>query len=263
MSVLKKSVRLCSRVVETLVFILAFSTYSYAVEDTVELSPSTPSLMENFTQGHIAYNAGNYKEAIDYYLKCLSEAQSVELNYNLGNSYYQNGDVGRAVLHYQKALALEPQNPEVRKNLKFVYTSVDLQNNRSGLLSRWATLCSIDTWTWLMTLGFWTSCTFILLLWLFRLNRSPIRYFFLFTSLITVLSLVGLLGSYTVLKQGVVLNNETPLKISPTENSPQSAVLQAGVMAMVKKKHLGWFYIIGPNNKTGWISDQDFQKIWD
>ncbi|MBK1831431.1 tetratricopeptide repeat protein [Verrucomicrobiaceae bacterium R5-34] len=45
---------------------------------------------------------------------------SAELQMNLGNAYFSSGETGRAMLHYQRAQALDPLNDEVRHNLEYV-----------------------------------------------------------------------------------------------------------------------------------------------
>ncbi len=40
------------------------------------------------------------------------------LFYNLGNAYFRTGDLGRAILNYERALALDPSQPEARANLQ-------------------------------------------------------------------------------------------------------------------------------------------------
>ncbi len=266
MNRLKNFIRLYPWTLKILGLALILSTHIshvIAAENNLELSTATSPLTELFARGNIAYNAGDYPKAIALYQECLSKGQSAALHYNLGNSYYQISDIGRAVLHYNKALVIDPRTPDVLKNLTFVNESLGLPKPYPGALDKLTSLFSINTWTWLTTLAFWSSCILILLPRLFRFNRSPIRSLLLLTFLITALSLTGLIGSYAKLKQGVILNNDVPLKISPTENSPQSAFLQAGEIATAKKELLGWSYVIGPNNKTGWVSNKNFQKIWD
>ena len=52
--------------------------------------------------------------------------------YNLGNAQYRAGDLGRAILNYERALALEPQHPEAEANLRLVRDkarALELQSN--------------------------------------------------------------------------------------------------------------------------------------
>ncbi|MCM8534859.1 MAG: tetratricopeptide repeat protein [Lentisphaeraceae bacterium] len=67
-----------------------------------------------------------YKEAILNYQFLIDEQgySSPELFTNTGNAYFFSGDLGLAIVNYQKALRLEPGNSDVLHNLKFVRAQV-------------------------------------------------------------------------------------------------------------------------------------------
>jgi len=46
------------------------------------------------------------------------DKRSANVFYDLGNAYFRTGDFGRAILNYQRALALERHHPEATANLQ-------------------------------------------------------------------------------------------------------------------------------------------------
>lgn len=55
------------------------------------------------------------------YLNVIQQqGASAKLYYNLGNSYYRLGEMGNAILAYERALRLDPSDDDVRNNLAFV-----------------------------------------------------------------------------------------------------------------------------------------------
>jgi tetratricopeptide repeat protein len=65
-----------------------------------------------------AYQSGEYLEAIDAYEAVLDAGfTSAGLEYNLGNAYFKSGDLGRSILHWERALSLSPGDPDTRANL--------------------------------------------------------------------------------------------------------------------------------------------------
>lgn len=62
-----------------------------------------------------------YEQAILGYERVIGQAgiHNAGLYYNLANAYLLKGDLGRAILNYRRAEALEPSNAAVRKNLTF------------------------------------------------------------------------------------------------------------------------------------------------
>jgi len=66
-----------------------------------------------------AYNNKNYKEAIDCYESFIKEGlSSYKLHYNLGNAYYKNNEIGKAIYNYELANKLQPNNRDIKTNLK-------------------------------------------------------------------------------------------------------------------------------------------------
>ena len=67
-----------------------------------------------------------YKEAILNYKFLIDEKgySSPELFTNTGNASFFAGDLGSAIVNYQKALRLDPGNPDVIHNLKYARSQV-------------------------------------------------------------------------------------------------------------------------------------------
>src|SRR5438552_2062994 len=65
------------------------------------------------------YAAGDFKAAIqDYEELVRSGHDSPNLFYNLGNAYFRQKDFGRAILNYERAIALDSRHPEAQANLR-------------------------------------------------------------------------------------------------------------------------------------------------
>jgi len=76
-----------------------------------------------FFRGNALYGEERYADAIAEYEKVLAGGQeSGNLYFNLGNAYLRTGDVGRAVLAYERARRLIPGDPDLRANLAFART---------------------------------------------------------------------------------------------------------------------------------------------
>src|SRR5437762_12736747 len=72
-----------------------------------------------FAKANTEFVAANFKAAIsDYEAVVGSGAWSANLFYDLGNAYFRDGDVGRAILKYDCALLLDRHHPEAEANLR-------------------------------------------------------------------------------------------------------------------------------------------------
>lgn len=76
-------------------------------------------------QADSAYNKENYRQAIELYKQSIAtDGHSSTAYYNLGNAYYRNDNLGKAVLSYERALRIDPTNADARQNLDFVRSRI-------------------------------------------------------------------------------------------------------------------------------------------
>ena len=73
---------------------------------TTSLSSSANDLLRKAEK---AYDSKNYAEAVRDYEKLITEGfRSYQLYFNLGNSYYRNNELGKAIYYYELARKMEP-----------------------------------------------------------------------------------------------------------------------------------------------------------
>ncbi|MEO6026684.1 MAG: BatD family protein, partial [Candidatus Binatia bacterium] len=73
-----------------------------------------------FFQANTLYGDEHYPEAIAAYEKVLAAGiESGNLHFNLGNAYFKNGDVGHAILEYERARRTIPRDPDLHANLGY------------------------------------------------------------------------------------------------------------------------------------------------
>jgi tetratricopeptide (TPR) repeat protein len=64
------------------------------------------------------YENGRYAEAALAYEQMAAQGvHDSAVYYNLGNTYFRQGDVGRAILNYQRAAQLAPRDADIQANL--------------------------------------------------------------------------------------------------------------------------------------------------
>ena len=73
-----------------------------------------------FTQATEHYNKGEYSKAIENYEQILEGGEhSPELYFNLANCHYKLNHIGPSIYYYEKALLLNPDDGEIKNNLKY------------------------------------------------------------------------------------------------------------------------------------------------
>ncbi|MDE5960818.1 MAG: tetratricopeptide repeat protein, partial [Duncaniella sp.] len=106
-------------------------------------------------QADSAYTADNFKEAADTYLHVIAtEGNSAALQYNLGNCYYRLGEMGKAILAYERALRFDPTFDDARTNLEFINSKITDRPGERGTflgnaLDSIANTARSNSWAWI------------------------------------------------------------------------------------------------------------------
>lgn len=106
-------------------------------------------------QADSAYNKEDYRLAIDLYNRSLTaDGPGTDVYYNLGNAYYRNDNIGKAIVAYERALRIDPTNSDARFNLRYVNSRIQdrpeddsafLTNLHNGIMNSQ----TADAWAWI------------------------------------------------------------------------------------------------------------------
>lgn len=111
-------------------------------------------------QADSTYNADEFRQAADMYLNVIQEdGPSAKLYYNLGNTYYRLGEMGNAILAYERALRLDPSDKDARNNLDFVNARITDRPGERGTflgnaLNAMSAYAHSNTWAWIAFICF-------------------------------------------------------------------------------------------------------------
>src|SRR6187549_27392 len=118
---------------------------------------SAPAFAQaDFAKANQEYAQGNFKEAIAGYEALVRAGHwNANLFYDLGNAYFRTHDFGRAILNYERALALDNHHPEATANLQIARDegrALELQPTR---LERYLQFASINQYAIAAAVAFW------------------------------------------------------------------------------------------------------------
>ena len=72
-----------------------------------------------FDEGNQRYQEGDFDGALERYAQILDDGlESGELYYNIGNTYFKLGELGPAILYYERARRLMPGDGDLLANLE-------------------------------------------------------------------------------------------------------------------------------------------------
>ena len=73
-----------------------------------------------YNQANQTYEQEDYYKAIELYEQAVLNTNNGYLYYNLGNAYYKSGQIGKALLNYNRARFLTPRDQDINANIQFL-----------------------------------------------------------------------------------------------------------------------------------------------
>lgn len=219
------------------------------------------------------YRLGNYDVAIDYYGLALGSGYaSADLYYNLGNAYYRTGQMGPAILNYERALRLKPSMSDARENLALAESkTVDRITPLPKLfVVRWVdilcTRISPAVWRviWLVLLALIGLSVVTIRLGTHRNLRKAGLIVAMFSLLMLVVATLLLLRSthrFNAHAEAVVMPQAITVKSSPEGQSTDKLILHEGTKLMITDSLAGWYKITIADGTTGWCQSTDIERI--
>ena len=213
---------------------------------------------ENFAQGH-------FKEAIAGYEALVHESQwNANLFYNLGNAYFRTRDFGRAILNYERALALDNHHPEATANLQIARDEARALELQPSKLERYLQFASINQYTIAAAVAFWLGLFGIVAV-IFARRRSPALI-----SLSILCLLVGGMAIWAVhtLDNGsegrglaIVTGNDVQARLATADTANSVLALPPGSEIKILSTRGDWMYAALPNDLRGWIQTKNAEQV--
>lgn len=224
-----------------------------------------------------AYRSQNYKESISLYQELIAQGMaddkvSAQLYYNLGNAYFRDNQLGKAILYYERALLFDPADGDIRHNLRFAQNrTVDRIDTAANLfLANWfraiRNLFSSNQWaaTGIILFLLFLACVavylFIRLLW----ARKTAFY----TGIVLFLLMIGAnifafsqKSERTRDDSAIVMVGAATVNASPDTGSNQLFELHEGTKVKIRNRDGNWLEIQIADGSIGWIRQQDVEVI--
>ena len=214
-----------------------------------------------FTKANQEYTSGDFKAAIGEYEGLVRAGQdSPNLFYNLGNAYFRQKDFGRAVLNYERALALDPRHPEAQANLRIARDESRALELLPDRVQSWLAFVNANQCAIVAVVAFWVG-VFALAFFLFSRRRAAI--------VLSMLSIAAFafaaFAAYQIDrgKRGlaVVITENAEARIATADTANRVLTLPAGSEILIMSRRGDWIYAALPNNLRGWMPANSAEAV--
>lgn len=252
-------------------------TESVATPATEEAAPAIDTASatadELWQAANTAYTAGDYGRAAELYTAIVDKGMySAPLYYNLANSLFKEGETGRAILFYNRALRLAPGDEDIRHNLEYAErtTKDKIEEIPEFFLTSW-----IKALRSTMSCTAWTILSLVLLvaalaLGLFYLlaQRIAIRktgFYGMVAALVCFIASTLMAWSERNMlverNEAVVMSSAISVKSSPDKSATDLFVLHEGTVVTIGNTVEGWAEIRIADGNKGWVETERIERI--
>jgi tetratricopeptide (TPR) repeat protein len=226
-----------------------------------------------FDSANAAYAKGNYENAILLYEKIVSEGQEApELYFNLGNAYFKSKKIALAILNYERAKKLNPDNEDILVNLKLANQQIEdkidavpqlfLLEWKNGFIHTftekgWAILCIVFVTIGLILIAIYISS-----------NNQLIKRIGFFGGVSILLFSTFLFfaakNKYNLTKyssDAIITSSSVTATGSPSEKGTKLFILHEGTKVNITQEDADWAEIKIANGTVGWVKSNSLTSI--
>lgn len=226
-----------------------------------------------FDNANKLYAQEKYEESIKYYNQILDNGyESAEVYFNLGNAFFKLRNYPKAILSYERALLLDPDNENFKHNLAKarMYNVDKIDEIPEFILLSWFNdligFLGSNQWAMISLCMFFFSII-AFLMYLFSATTGIKRISFYSAVIILLFSILTYYFSYHSKQDirknpgAIVIEQSVTVKGSPRESGTELFIIHEGTKVFVLKKLDNWYEIKLMDGKQGWLQESAVEKI--
>jgi tetratricopeptide (TPR) repeat protein len=224
-----------------------------------------------FDRANALYEQQSYDSAAQYYEKILeSGTTNSSVYFNLGNAYFRLKKVGMALLNYEKARQLSPDDPDILANIKFANSAIidrlpEPEHSFIGaIMLRLHTLLSLQTQLWLL-FALCLCLSFLFAVFLYVSQNARLWIIYCSTILFCLTVSLGVSAGVKIYNKervvyAIVLAPSLDAKNQPNGNKVLFTAHE-GTKFRIRKSLNDWVLVSLPTGVSGWVQTSSIGKI--
>jgi hypothetical protein len=181
--------------------------------------------------------------------------------YNVANAYARAGKPGLAVLNYERAKLLDPQDPDIDANLRRVREASGLRLAPATGLERLVRIANPTAVSWFGVFGLIVAAFCLLAREVATAHRGKLLAAALMGLCLMGVTLGSALAVWPTLHEAVVVGHAIPVRVSPTLIEEPIFTLPEAEIVRVRGEHDGFMLIETGAGRTGWAPPANLALI--
>lgn len=228
------------------------------------------SATQLYTSANSLYKSNQFEQAATAYEKILMQGyRTPEVYYNLGNSYFKLHNNGKAILNFERAQKLAPDDEDIAHNLKLAQlktTDKLIPVPQLGIVTSWNSfLTSQSSKGWgMFAIVFSWIALIVFVVYLFVTRKGWALFFgtlFLIFSIVSVSLASKQCNAEENSSSAILLVENVNVKSAPDANGTDLFTIHEGLKLELCDQVGNWTKIRLADGKVGWVEKGMFEKI--
>ncbi len=219
-----------------------------------------------YNQANQVYEQEDYYKAIELYEQAASTTNNGQLYYNLGNAYFKSGQIGKALLNYNRARFLAPRDRDINANIQFLRNyridkNLNIESPIIKIISSIFHLFSFREAMFLATILFFITIILIILSIIFY------QRIFSYIAIATGVIFLYLFITWQVWQEekssarAVVVVQEVTLRSGPGQEYKDILIGHDGLEVKIIESR-GEYSLVQFSGGGGWVESKSIEKIF-
>jgi len=215
-----------------------------------------------FAAANNAFAQGKYAEAAQGFESIIArQGYSAPVLFNLANAQQRAGNLGPAILNYERAALLSPHDPGINANLKVARQKAGLQPERVSPLQTAAQALTMNLWSGLGAEALLLLAVALPLKWLWPQARRALNFGSVAAAFALAMAVSALVIRSSDLRRAVVTVPEAVAGVSPVTTAQPMFKLRAGEAVTLQQTHGAFTLVWNHAGQAGWVKTGELARV--
>ena len=208
-----------------------------------------------FVTAHAATSAspGEFPQA--------SSGYSAAALFNQANADARQGKTGLAILNYERALLLAPNDADIVANLHFVRAQAGLPDASENGFARSLTFARPNTLAWFGSFALLLGGLSVLLVRIYPSRRRAFRALTCAGALLVANAIASAITLWPNVNEAVVIGLEAPARTAPVLGVEPVFQLREGETVTVRAERGDFMLVQTPAGRSGWVAGAELARV--
>lgn len=215
---------------------------------------ASPTHAATLDDANRSFADGKYHESTLAYQALLAQnGYSAPILFDLGNSYYREGDLAQAILAYRRAQWLAPNDPDIAANLQAAQKQAGVALTESHWSDAITHILSASEWAWVGCAAWTLLCLSLLARVLLPQRRGLLTFVAVADAIVLFAAITGAALASDGLNQAVVIDKNAIVRLSPFPEAQTVFSPAPGETVVVQEAHDDFLRVKDATGHAGWI----------